>query len=112
MVLCSCDAMRGTEIGYAATRWISSYALCSYWLRVSSAICLRSRYAMSGTDITHGAMCLGFCYAMSGTDIPYAGARSTCSLNPLEDEVSTRPIALRARYAMSGTDLRRFAARQ
>eukprot|EP00961_Rhodomonas_salina_P125736 1694000-Rhodomonas_salina.2 len=41
-----------------------------------SAMCLRAYYAMSGTDLEHGATCLRACYAMSGTDPASAGTLS------------------------------------
>eukprot|EP00961_Rhodomonas_salina_P134237 1805446-Rhodomonas_salina.7 len=56
---------------------------------VLSAISLRARYAMSGTDVADGAISLRARYAMSGTD----GAHDA--------------VCLRARYAMSGTDPQR-----
>eukprot|EP00961_Rhodomonas_salina_P021458 288128-Rhodomonas_salina.2 len=62
-------------------------------IQVSLAICLRTSYAMSGTDIAYGDIHLRTCYAMSGTDI------------------ADSAVCLRACYAMSGTDLGYAATR-
>eukprot|EP00961_Rhodomonas_salina_P202082 2725688-Rhodomonas_salina.1 len=49
-------------------------------------------YAMSGTDIAHGAIGLRASYAMSGTDMTAIDLRA-CNLMPGTD------------HAMSGTDM-------
>eukprot|EP00961_Rhodomonas_salina_P235358 3181226-Rhodomonas_salina.1 len=58
-----------------------------YEMEVALPICLRARYALSGTGLAYGATSLRKCYAVSGTDIAHG---ATC---------------LRACYALSGTDL-------
>eukprot|EP00961_Rhodomonas_salina_P290768 3929167-Rhodomonas_salina.4 len=52
------------------------------------AICLRARYAMSGTVIACCALCLRARYAMSGTAVPYR------ALLPHVRSVLTSRIAL------------------
>eukprot|EP00961_Rhodomonas_salina_P172601 2327690-Rhodomonas_salina.1 len=56
-------------------------------LAVNPAICLRERYAISGTDIAYVAISPRAPYGMPGTDIAYGA------------------ISLRASYAMPGTDI-------
>eukprot|EP00961_Rhodomonas_salina_P018312 246122-Rhodomonas_salina.2 len=41
----------------------------------SNPICLRIRYAMSGTDLAYAAIIFRRRYAMSGTDVGYAATR-------------------------------------
>eukprot|EP00961_Rhodomonas_salina_P013290 178554-Rhodomonas_salina.1 len=79
--------MSGTDIAYNATRHSWQPSL------VSDAVSLRACYAMSGTDVQHGATNLHSCYAMFGTDVQYGATN------------------LRACYAMLGTDVPYAATR-
>eukprot|EP00961_Rhodomonas_salina_P072942 979943-Rhodomonas_salina.2 len=63
------------------------------------AISLRACYAMPSTQIACGASFLRVPYGMSGTDMLPAYARA------MQDPVLRSRISLRARYAMSGTEL-------
>eukprot|EP00961_Rhodomonas_salina_P023620 317309-Rhodomonas_salina.4 len=64
--------MSGTETGYAATRFFSILpAMLAQLLSVQTPICLRARYAMSGTAIPYGTISLRARYALSGTAIAY-----------------------------------------
>eukprot|EP00961_Rhodomonas_salina_P231827 3131988-Rhodomonas_salina.2 len=56
-------------------------------------------YAMSGTDIAHGAIGLRACYAMPGTDLVYGATRWR------ESAVAGSTVSRCMRYAMSGTDI-------
>eukprot|EP00961_Rhodomonas_salina_P142870 1923228-Rhodomonas_salina.6 len=74
-------------------------------------IILRSRDAMSGTDIPLSGSGLRTCYAKSGTDVGYGATRNKKSRRlscrtSLQWRRCTkkRVISLRARYGMSGTD--------
>eukprot|EP00961_Rhodomonas_salina_P073194 983385-Rhodomonas_salina.1 len=60
-------ALSGTVVAYAATRSLGGAR--SSTAQARSAISLRARYAMSGTDIACAAICLRTRYAMSSTDI-------------------------------------------
>eukprot|EP00961_Rhodomonas_salina_P008926 121965-Rhodomonas_salina.2 len=76
---------------------------------------LRVSYAMSGTDIAYGGLVLCVYYAMSGvcyentmssSDLDYAATRPESRQRPWRGwSVLGSGIALRASYAMSGTDL-------
>eukprot|EP00961_Rhodomonas_salina_P254537 3439565-Rhodomonas_salina.4 len=71
----ACYVMPGTDIAYGA-------------------VSLHACYAMPCTDIAHGVVCLGACYAMPDYVGEFAEQRSVPTA-----------ISLRARYAMSGTEL-------
>eukprot|EP00961_Rhodomonas_salina_P300986 3940290-Rhodomonas_salina.2 len=51
MLLRSCYAMSGTDVGYASTRCLSIPKCASCPYQVQPAIALRACYAMSGTDL-------------------------------------------------------------
>eukprot|EP00961_Rhodomonas_salina_P209455 2827651-Rhodomonas_salina.2 len=56
-------------MSYAATRRVKRFAMCPDGEgRVDSAIALRVRCAVSGTDT---AIIVHACYALSGTDLAY-----------------------------------------
>eukprot|EP00961_Rhodomonas_salina_P132074 1777885-Rhodomonas_salina.2 len=59
---------------------------------------LRASYAISGTDIIAS-------YVVSGTDIAYGPTRRSSAYVEERLEALRSPIVLRARYAMSGTDM-------
>eukprot|EP00961_Rhodomonas_salina_P154898 2086405-Rhodomonas_salina.6 len=69
---------------------------------VGSAICLRARYAMSGTDLAYTTICLRARYAMSGTDLPYGATRMS---EWSRSRLCWYAISLRGCYAMSGTGI-------
>eukprot|EP00961_Rhodomonas_salina_P015940 214432-Rhodomonas_salina.2 len=64
----------------------------------------RTCYATPSTEIAHGAILLLPCYAVSGTDLAYA-VLSAHALVPYNPRYCTARMVLRARYAMSGTDV-------
>eukprot|EP00961_Rhodomonas_salina_P291331 3931916-Rhodomonas_salina.3 len=75
MLLPTCYAMPGTDIGYAPTRWeLSLSELLARADQVYCPISLRASCAMSGTDIPYG---IRACYTVSSTDIISAYARAT-----------------------------------
>eukprot|EP00961_Rhodomonas_salina_P034079 458488-Rhodomonas_salina.7 len=92
--------MPGTDAAYAALpgeeklrggAWEGAHAF------TRSAICLRLRYAMSGTDLAYSAICLRLRFAMSGTDM--SGTDMSGS------DIPSSAICLRLRYAVSGIDI-------
>eukprot|EP00961_Rhodomonas_salina_P304361 3941573-Rhodomonas_salina.3 len=70
-----CYAVSGTEIGYAATR--TNVRVMGQGARqgTQGAICLRARYALSGTGIAYDDTGLRACYALCGTDLAYRPTR-------------------------------------
>eukprot|EP00961_Rhodomonas_salina_P047563 639081-Rhodomonas_salina.2 len=83
-----CDAVRGTDAAYAATRRRR----------------MGRRIRGEGVPILLRAS-----YAMSGTDLAYAGMPGTCQVRAIR--YGPGAIVLRAHYAVSGTDLAYAATR-
>eukprot|EP00961_Rhodomonas_salina_P081115 1090819-Rhodomonas_salina.2 len=95
--------MSGTAVAYAATRYpVLPSRILLRNVRYCHSVCC----SLPGTAIVYAAVCLRTCYAMSGTDIAYQDRVWTCcrSLDAVCDGVNSA-ISLRACYAMSGTDI-------
>eukprot|EP00961_Rhodomonas_salina_P290662 3927686-Rhodomonas_salina.4 len=108
-----CHAMSGTDVLYGATRMAVALNFSRAMDKVSSAICLRVRYAMPGTHIAFktAAICLRARSTLPGTDMAY-GATAIClraryalpgRMDGWQNEVDP-PMLLRAREAVSGTE--------
>eukprot|EP00961_Rhodomonas_salina_P080468 1082673-Rhodomonas_salina.1 len=96
----ACDGMSGTKPSAATKCPVPCYALATR-CPVSSAICLRAGYVMSGTDEAYGAYggpTARACYYWAWERMSnYAGTKPAIPIRP------RYAITLRACCAMSGT---------
>eukprot|EP00961_Rhodomonas_salina_P180508 2436590-Rhodomonas_salina.3 len=100
----ACCVLRGTHIAYGAAVRCSARVRAERdygeWSTTPRAeVCC---YAMSGTDVA----CADSALCGSGTDIAPAAARvNNVPIGPMICNTIQVSISLRARYAMSGTDI-------
>eukprot|EP00961_Rhodomonas_salina_P179058 2416066-Rhodomonas_salina.7 len=77
--------MRGGVWSLKSGSYGPAYVTCAGHLRY----CLRARYAVSGTDVTHRATAR---YAMSGTDVAYQDVRGAGGSSEVVAEASRRVV--------------------
>eukprot|EP00961_Rhodomonas_salina_P243858 3295132-Rhodomonas_salina.8 len=114
-----CRRWRVRSSGNATSQVLSAYALatrCPVLIERIGPICLRARYAMSGSDLACAALGLRvwctdlayacfMCYVVSGRPMRCPGPQTYQTKTISSPSYSRSAMLLCACYALSGTDL-------